>query len=285
MTGHSPDETAADQRADDQPDKIHEQNEVGTDELAAVLDEAGLYAFHGRNAGRPWRVEAARVRTLLARRGYTITAAPVEDAPPVGEWDVLRAAAGRAATEYSRSGAILDADVLDDELAEIADKATGTLIEYWKAATSGHLRDIEFPLAALCDLLAVVAALRGALNYTPTGTGVDAFTQFQAESVSTREHDQLRLHLLAVHGAGGAPCMADWEADVHHIDRHGAGDYGAAAGHGPDEHTWDHGLIANRIAEIPGAATRGFVTRAVADVVDRHTTGAELPEGGAGSRG
>ncbi|PNG22346.1 hypothetical protein [Streptomyces cahuitamycinicus] len=63
---------------------------------------------------------------------------------------------------YARGGKHLDRDVVDLELAEIADKAACSLLrDRWND---------DFPIAAYTELLSAVAAVRAVLGFAPTPT-------------------------------------------------------------------------------------------------------------------
>ncbi|MGW2496230.1 hypothetical protein ACWCV2_17230 [Streptomyces pseudogriseolus] len=68
---------------------------------------------------------------------------------------------------FARGGTLLDRDVVDVHLAEIADKAACSLLrDRWKD---------DFPVAAYDELLSTIAALRSLLGYSPTPTAVEVF--------------------------------------------------------------------------------------------------------------
>ncbi|MFJ2745221.1 hypothetical protein ACIO3O_36815 [Streptomyces sp. NPDC087440] len=76
---------------------------------------------------------------------------------------------GQVLAAFARSGYHLDAEVLDEHLAEIAEKAAGSLVrDQWKP---------DFPAAAYCDLLTAVAALRDVLGFDPSCTAVELFAK------------------------------------------------------------------------------------------------------------
>ncbi|MCX4677650.1 hypothetical protein OG413_20475 [Streptomyces sp. NBC_01433] len=68
----------------------------------------------------------------------------------------------KAVGAFARGGEYIGPEVLDVCLAEIADKASGSLLR-------DRFRD-DFPHAAFHELLSTVAALRAVLGYSPTPT-------------------------------------------------------------------------------------------------------------------
>ncbi|MGW3627795.1 hypothetical protein [Streptomyces sp. NPDC000880] len=68
---------------------------------------------------------------------------------------------------FARGGVHIAPDALDIHLAEIADKASCSLLrDQWKR---------DFPVAAYTELLSTVAALRDVLGYSATPTAVEVF--------------------------------------------------------------------------------------------------------------
>lgn len=194
--------------------------------------------------------------------------------------EALDEAAARAAAAFSRSNELVDADVLDEVLAEIADKAGGTFRQFRDAMRAGTERELPYPVAALSHLLAVTAALRAALGYTDTQTAAEIVEQMRAEDVSTREHDALRLHLLAVHGNLAAAMLSDREAlDQHDHEHHGPG---GIRHHDFTSLHWTDARIAEMLGHVPHDDGRAAYARAANDVRARLTTGKELPKDGAG---
>ncbi len=175
--------------------------------------------------------------------------------------DVINDAEQAAAAAFSRSGFIIGPDLLDEHLAEIAEKATGTWIEYRDAMRLGRDSQLPYPTAAVTDLLAVVAALRAALSYSPSETATEVTDRVSATEKQTVAGDPLRLHLVAQHGVlvalGSSDRLAVHPHRPAHVDR---GRRGAA----------DH---RRRRGRIPAPAIRQAVPRAPASPDRRRRPG------------
>ncbi|WP_431977591.1 hypothetical protein [Micromonospora haikouensis] len=113
--------------------------------------------------------------------------------------DEEHAAAARAA--FDRAGTFVgDTATLDAELAEIADKATGShAIARRTLYESGNP---HFPggYAALCDLLMVTAALRAALGMETTPTATDLATGEHWKTGPMVHHLDGAAHSVWLHG-------------------------------------------------------------------------------------
>lgn len=113
--------------------------------------------------------------------------------------DEERAAAARAA--FERAGTYLgDTATLDAELAEIADKATGSHAIAKRALYESG--DPEYPggYAVLCDLLAVTAAFRAALGMAATPTATDLATGEHRKIGPMVHHLDGAAHSVWLHG-------------------------------------------------------------------------------------
>ncbi len=166
------------------------------------------------------------------------------------------------ADAFARSG-VLFADtpeVVDDVLADIGDKAEGSMRKFFDALATDLWDGLEFSNAAMCDLLAIVAGLRDGLGFTPTRTGKEIRTLMGKEDLVTGAADQLRLHLLSEHGdvnSLGAP-----DRLVHLIhDRRYANCTTAE--------TWDENLGRLTVSEIPANCGRDAVADELAMVLAR----------------
>lgn len=71
----------------------------------------------------------------------------------------------RAAAAFARGNELIDPEEVDGHLAEMAEKAAGSLLR------DRHRKD--FPHAAYADLLSTVAALRDVLGFTATPTAAE----------------------------------------------------------------------------------------------------------------
>ena len=98
----------------------------------------------------------------------------------------LAAALDRAVTAYATSGMSCPPDLFDEELAEVAGKAAGTLRQCHDAMLTGD-RAPDMTQVAVTDLLAVIAAARAALGMEPTPTGPAVVEQWRADNAEVIE--------------------------------------------------------------------------------------------------
>jgi hypothetical protein len=164
--------------------------------------------------------------------------------------DVIADSETAAAAAFSRSGTVIDPGVLDEVLTEIADKAAGTWREYLDAFRLGRESELPYPTAAVTHLLAVTAALRAALRYTPTDTATEVTAAVRRAETHTAAGDQVRLHLVAQHGALIALGASDRLAGNIHERMHNEAspnppDYRE---HRIDLHLWTEADVERRIA-------------------------------------
>lgn len=132
--------------------------------------------------------------------------------------DEARAAFVAAAT---RSGEHIDVDALDDTLADVADKAAGTLADYRDAMNIDFYDHLPVPaFAPIVDLLAMVAGARAALGYTDTPTSREVFEQMDRDDVTTAAGDVMRLHLVSEHGDLNVLTAPDRLAALTHSLKH-----------------------------------------------------------------
>ncbi len=193
--------------------------------------------------------------------------------------EFLDEARARAASAYSRSNDIVDVDVLDAVTAEIADQAADLALRARRATRSGRESDLDFPFAAVADLLAAVAALRAALGYSDTPTEAEVFADnSDAEAAHTRGLDQLRLHLIAEHGYVLAPSATDREVMQAHVAEHTMEwpDFGA---HHIELLTWDSDTATTVIRSLAPAGAEDQFQRAFEAIRARHEHGTEIPPG------
>jgi hypothetical protein len=87
---------------------------------------------------------------------------------------------------FAEQGTLLDADVLDEHLAEVADKASGTLLRVLTGTEDGSI-------AALSDLLTVTRALRATLGYAPSPTAKMVIAEHRRAIASGSEGALARL--------------------------------------------------------------------------------------------
>lgn len=173
--------------------------------------------------------------------------------------DTLRAAAENAAAAFSRSNELVDADVLDEVLAEIADKAAGTFRQFRDAMRAGREHELPYPIAALNHLLAVTAALRAALGYTDTPTAAEVVDAMRVEDVATAEYDDLRLHLFVQHQHWPALWLTDRE--VRHEHERGHTGPGPLLRHDPDVVTVPEEAVQMVVDEIDEDQGKGVYQR------------------------
>lgn len=171
-------------------------------------------------------------------------------ADPTGN-GVLAEAAARAADAYSACGYQISPGQLDDELAEIADRAQQEWRRFYDARRAG--RELDYPVTAVVDLLSVVSALRAALQYTPTPTAAEITDEVRDGDVVTAAGDDVRLHMASAHR--NLPClgMSDREALQEHERLHAGGDfYGPVYQHDPDDLAWSLARVHQNIIDMSG---------------------------------
>lgn len=165
--------------------------------------------------------------------------------------DILSHCQVAAAEAFSRSGEMFDLRLLDTVTTEIADKAAGTLQRYHDAMRMGREHEVPFPHAAVTHLLAVVAALRAAVGYTPTKTARELFAERRETEKVTAAGDQTRLHLAAEHGVLFALGASDRLAADEHARRHAT----AHTEHSGGDLAWQ---LVNMEAHIAAAEREGM---------------------------